>query len=189
MPIFSQQHVSNGCNGGKPICDASGRITAQEVQVALDQIHCQLQTSGAPRLLCGIDICNTQLSTTAVGIFSIHESRLQSEYGWSAPFDEVIKILSGNGFTAEATAFEDYRLAINVLKHGIGSSHKKLFAKAANLPFKVRGTANDLQDEGDVCPPSDLIVMSATFLEQCCDIAETSYAVVKSLVARSQSVP
>jgi hypothetical protein len=150
------------------------------VQTELEEIYQALQTSGATRLLTRIDICNAQIAASAVGIFSIYESRLQSRYRWSKPFEEVAKLLLANNGAAEAEQFEVYRLAVNVLKHGVGTSHTKLFERADKLPFKVGRTSGDLHEEGDVNPPSDLIAVSVEFLEKCCDLVEKSWDIVKA---------
>jgi hypothetical protein len=72
---------------------AAGRATAHQVRAVLDEIYRALQTSGATRLLTGIDVCNSQIAASMVGIFSMYESRLQSRYQWSKPFDTVAKLL------------------------------------------------------------------------------------------------
>ena len=154
---------------------ASGRAPARTVEEALTEIYKELETSGATWLLTSIDVCHTQLGVAAVGIFSVYESRLQSAYGWAKPFREVQRLLAPN----EAEEFENLRLAVNVLKHGNGDSHTKLLARADRLPFKVQGTLGSLYEEGDVCPPSDLILVTVGFLERCCDLIEKSWVAVK----------
>ena len=113
-----------------------------------------------------------------VGVLSVYESRLQTSYGWKRPFDEVETLLRGKGYAAEADWFDDYRLAVNVLKHGAGSSHNKLLSRANRLQFRVQSVVGNLHEEGDVCPPSDLIVVSVKNLEQCCDVIEKSWEVI-----------
>lgn len=158
---------------------AAGRSTARQMQAVLDELFEALQTSGATRLLSGVDICHTQLATSSVGVFSIYESRLQSGFGWGNPFDEVMKRVNAAGHCHEAKQFDNYRLAINVLKHGTGKSHNKLLDRHDQLEFEVQKVFGDLNQEGDVCPPSDLVVVSVQFLERCCDLVEQTWKVVK----------
>lgn len=164
---------------------AAGRATARQVEAALDKIYRALETSAATSLLSGIDVCDAQIATSVVGVFSIFESRLQSAFNLSKPFEEVTKRLKASGHTSAAEQFDDYRLAVNVLKHGLGPSHEKLLARADRLSFKVQKASGDLHEEGDVCPPTDLIVVSVEFLQRCCDLVEKGWAVVQSSTADS----
>jgi hypothetical protein len=166
---------------------AAGRATAHQVGAVLAEISRALETSAATRLLSGIDVCNAQVVVSIVGIFSMYESRLQTAYGWNKPFDEVISALIASHRSSEADLFDDYRLAVNVLKHGVGSSHEKLLARGSRLPFEVQKDFGDLHEEGDVCPPSDLVVVSVKHLEQCCDLIEASWNVVRAVPARLPS--
>jgi len=92
-----------------------------------------------------------QIAASAVGIFSLYESRLQSTYGWPKPFEEVQRLMKSAALGGEER-FEDFRLAVNVLKHGKGPSHTRLLARANRLPFKVQSLFGELHEEGDVCP-------------------------------------
>lgn len=159
---------------------ASGRATAHQVKMALDLTLHELETSGATRLLSSIDVCNTQLSSAIVGIFSLYESRLQSTFGWKQPFDEAQKLLTTHASAAQAEEFENYRLVVNVLKHGEGSSHRKLLARRATLPFKVQATFGELHEEGDCTPPTDLVVVDTALLSNFCDAIEKSWALIQA---------
>ena len=154
---------------------AAGRATAHQVKGVLDEIFAALQTSGATRLLSGVDICNSQVALSLVGVFSIYDSRLQNAIGGDKPIDDLINRLASNGRAAEAAALDDYRLVVNVLKHGVGSSHTKLLERKARLPFRVQAYVGELAAEGDVCPPSDLVIISTEHLEQCCDLIESTW--------------
>jgi hypothetical protein len=159
---------------------ASGRATSHQIQNALGAIFKELETSGETRLLSAIDVCNTQIASSVVGIFSLYESRLQSAHGWGKPFDDVQRLLVAHGAPNQAEEFKTFRLAVNVLKHGKGASHTKLLARADRLPFAVQSTTGALHEEGDVCPPSDLILVSVEFLELCCEAIEKSWAIVQT---------
>ena len=159
---------------------ASGRSTARQIRNALSEIYKELETSGATRLLSGIDVCYTQIAASAVGIFSIYESRLKSAHGWNKPFDEVERLLVASGLQKQAMEFENFRQAVNVLKHGEGPSHTRLLGRKDGLPFKVQSAPGSLHEEGDVCPPRDLVLVSAEFMELCCDVIEKSWPIVQT---------
>jgi hypothetical protein len=158
----------------------AARATARQVKGVLDNIYSELETSGATRLLSGIDICNSQVALALVGVFSVYDSRLQVVVGGEKPIDELIKRLASAGHAVDAAAMDDYRLAVNVLKHGVGSSHTKLLARKSHLPFQVQAFVGELAVEGDVCPPSDLVIVTTEHLEQCCDLIETTWAFVQA---------
>lgn len=159
---------------------ASGRATASDVRETLGRVYEQLEISGATSLLTSIDVCNTQLSVVMIGIFSLFESRLQSLNGWEKPLEEVQSILNER-LPERAMQFEGLRLAINVLKHGEGASHTRLLALAVRLPFQIQTTYGEMHDEGDLCPPSDLILMTPELVEHCCDLIECSWELIRQI--------
>jgi hypothetical protein len=69
-----------------------------------------------------------------------------------------------------------------VPKHGSGNAHERLLNLTKKLPFKVQSTFGELHEEGDVCPPSDLVLVSVEHLEQCCDLIEASWNIIQSSV-------
>lgn len=160
----------------------AARATAYQVSRALEEIFAALETSGATHLLSSIDVCNSQVALSLVGVFSVYESRLQTAVGADKPIDDLIKRLEIAGHVADALAVDEYRLAVNVLKHGVGASHKKLLLRRTRLPFQVQAYAGELAVEGDVCPPSDLVIVSAEHLEQCCDLIERTWDFVRLVI-------
>ncbi len=161
---------------------AAGRATALQVKGVLEDIYSALETSGATRLLSGIDVCNSQVALSLVGVFSVYELRLQTTIGGDKPIDDLIRRLASAAHSSDAAALDDYRLAVNVLKHGLGPSHNTLLARKSRLPFKVQANFGELAIEGDVCPPSDLVIVSTEHLEQCCDLIERTWAFVQSAI-------
>jgi hypothetical protein len=53
-------------------------------------------------------------------MFSLFEALLQREMGWTEPFKQLKENLKQTGDLELAETFDDYQLAINVLKHGAG---------------------------------------------------------------------
>ena len=159
---------------------AAGRSVAQRIRDGLADIQKELETSSATRLLTAIDLCHTHLAINIVGIFSLYESRLQSTYNWSKPFDEVQKCHRMHGSPNQAEEFENLRLAVKVLKHGAGSSLATLLTRADRLPFKVGNKKRDLYEEGECCPASDLILVTPEMLELYCNAIEKSWSITQS---------
>ena len=159
---------------------AAGRAEAHQMRKTLEKIEKALETSGATRLLTAIDVCHTRLAASIVGIFSLYRSRLRSIYGWEKPLDEVRQLLLKFSTLDLTEQFEKFRLAVNVLKHGTGASHTKLLARAERPPFRVQAKFGDLHEEGDCCPPSDLVLVSAELLERGCDAIEKSSVIIET---------
>ena len=93
----------------------------------------ELQTSGATRLVMSLRMLRLQRAVLAIGMFSLFEALLQSKLGWPKPFDELDRYLRKHAEPSLASAISDYKLAINVLKHGEGRSLTELLARAAAL--------------------------------------------------------
>ena len=159
---------------------AAGRGISRIVQDALAKIFEELQSSGATRLLSAIDVCHAQLAATAIGMFSLYEARLQTNFGWNDPFKMLQEKLTQLGESDLAENFENLRLAINTLKYGEGRSHTTLLERVQDLPFAVRDVSDSFCEEGDVCPLPDLVEASPEFLEACCDVVEASWAKVRA---------
>lgn len=94
-----------------------------------------------------------QRAVLAIGMFSLFEALLQTKLNWAKPFDELHCYLNKHDKGHLASAFTDYGLAINALKHGRGRSHTQLLGRASTLDFKVRA-AGDLFGEEATSPKS-----------------------------------
>jgi len=100
--------------------------------------------------------------------------------GCSDGFDEVSKMLRGANQSALDEKFSDFRKAINVLKHGKGSSYDSLVSKAAALPFRIRQPTEPFFFEGDVSEISTLIEVDDEFVIQCAQVISEVSEVVRS---------
>jgi hypothetical protein len=99
------------------------RFTLSHARDVENKVHDQLQTSGATSLVVTLRLIRLQKSILVTGMFSIYESFLQSGMEWGVrAFDELEDHLKQYGENDLAQEFNDYRSAINVLKHGKGSS-------------------------------------------------------------------
>lgn len=135
-----------------------------------DRIVEELQTSGATRLVIGLQMINLQRAITACGMFSMFEAYRQDFLNCADGFKEANEILSSHGHDELVGKFRDYQSAINVLKHGRGSSYDRLLGKIAELPFKLMTDENYV--EGDVSAISALIEVNDAFVLQCAEIIE-----------------
>jgi hypothetical protein len=156
----------------------AGRSSANQIQSNVNATYELLKTSGATHLLNNLDICSSQVNSAVVGLFSLYESRLQSAFEWDKPFKVISTI--HQEFPPLDEEFKAFCLAVNVLKHGVGPSHTKLLGMLGHLPISVQSFFGELHEEGDVCPPKDLIVTGLEFLERSCDIVERSWASVRN---------
>jgi hypothetical protein len=163
---------------------AVGRAGAEHAKQTLASTFDALNTSGATRHLVTIDLCNTRLATTIIGIISLFESRLQSRYGWKEPWKELVTLLEAVGELRLAQELADLREAVNVLKHGAGRALKTLLVRSHTLPATIQAFHGELVEEGDCTPPHDLVLATSELLEHCCDVLEKAAAVIGA-----QSVP
>jgi hypothetical protein len=97
--------------------------------------------------------------------------------GWGQPFDRLHKYLKDCGSDQLAHQFNDYRLAINVLKHGRGWSYQELLAKSSQLAFKVRPIAEPFFFEGDVTEVDVLIDVDNIFVRRCAALIQETSAI------------
>jgi hypothetical protein len=103
----------------------------------------------------------------AVGMFSVFEAILQDRLSCNNGFHEATNILNYEGEVILQGRFKDLYLAINVLKHGHGSSYDSLVAKAETLSFRVKLPGDAFFCEGDVSEVSTLIEVDDTFILSC----------------------
>jgi hypothetical protein len=126
-----------------------------------------LQTSGATMHVKNLQMVSLSKAIFAVGLFSIFEAMLQDDLGGAYGFREARRSLKAQGDDALEAQFENYFLAINVLKHGDGPSYQTLVSRKSELPFKVMAD-QDFEDlEGDVSIINTLIWFDDEFVENC----------------------
>lgn len=131
-----------------------------------------LEKNSATSLVKTLQMIQLQKAILAVGIFSIFEANLQENLCCSHGFEEVKKILENEGELSIKDRFEDFILAINVLKHGRGRSYDTLVAKAESLSFKVKLPNEPFFDEGDISEVSTLIEVNDAFVQSCSNLID-----------------
>ena len=102
------------------------------------------------------------------------EGILEQTTGWEKPLIELETRLRDDGFDSIAIKFEQFRLAINVLKHGSGRSYRELL-KFRGLPFRIKREDQSCFEEGDVSEIPALIAVDENFLLRCAAIVEQAF--------------
>jgi len=151
---------------------ACADFTLHHTHEAEQQTFKELETSGATRLVNALRIFRLQRAILAVGMFSMFEALLQTKLNWTQPFGQLDDYLRKHHKPDLASTITDYRLAINVLKHGEGRSHSELMARADKLEFKVRADGDHFHEEGDVSDVSILINADDQFVRRCAELIE-----------------
>jgi hypothetical protein len=145
-----------------------------------DRVIKELQTSGRTSLVTALRMVRLQSIILAIGMFSLFESLLQSRMQWVQPFDQLHEYLKQCDRDELAQTFSDYRLAINVLKHGRGRSYAQLLARAVKLEFEVKPQGEDFFYEGDVSEVDTLINVDERFVRRCAALIQEASAVIRS---------
>jgi len=159
------------------LADRCASFTLSALREANDRTIDMLQTSGATTLVKTLQMIQLQKAIFAVGMFSIFEADLKTNFGCEHGFNKVKKILHAKGKADLKERFEDLYFAINALKHGPGDSYNALVAKAGQLPFRVKMPTESFFFEGDVGEVNTLIEVDDAFVQLCGDmISEVSQA-------------
>jgi hypothetical protein len=114
-------------------------------------------------------------------MFSIFESLLQDCMQWTEPFDSLNVYLRKHQRDTLAQTVGDYKLAINVLKHGRGASYEGLLARGAELEFNVKPKGDYFFFEGDVSEVVGVLVdVDDRFVRRCAALIEEASALIRS---------
>jgi hypothetical protein len=159
-----------------PLC---AEFTLSHSQPVQDRANEELQTSARTPVVTALRMLRLQRAILVTGMFSLFESLLQSEMGWTEPFDRLKESLKLSDNAELAETFNDYRLAINVLKHGIGRSYRRLLAKASKLEFKVKPEEEPYFFEGDVSEVGVLIDVDKQFVRRCAALIQEASSIVR----------
>jgi hypothetical protein len=141
----------------------------------------KLQASGATRLVAALQMIRLQKAIMAVGLFAMFDASLQTRLGCPDGFRAAGERLERLREVALRQRFLDFQSAINVLKHGRGTSYDRLVTNAGMLPFRIRRPDEHFFDEGDVSEPDNLIDVDDAFVKSCASvIREVSDAILRS---------
>jgi hypothetical protein len=114
-----------------------------------------------------------------VGMFSLFEALLQQRMRWAQPFDRLNDFLRQCDRDELAEVFGDYRLAVNVLKHGHGRSYEQLLARSCKLEFRVKPKEEYLFSEGDVSEVGVLVDVDDGFVRRCAALIQEASAIIR----------
>lgn len=160
-------------------------FTLSHTREAEDAVAKELETRAATSLVMALRVFRLQRAVLAVGMFSLFESLLQDAMGWRDPFATLPGFLRGNSEPGSAQVFEDYRDAINVLKHGRGRSYDRLVARAEALEFKVKAPDENLFEEGDVSEVQTRVLVDDRFVQRCAEVIEETATLVREKTGAS----
>jgi hypothetical protein len=156
-------------------------FTLNTLNEARSKIIDELQTSSSTILIKNLQMIQSQKTIIAIGMFSLFESILQNGLSCNNGFKEAKKILNQSDCTTLNNNFEIYFLAINVLKHGRGSSYDTLVSKSTSLPFRIKLPDENFFDEGDVSEISTLIEVDDQFILNCAELIENVSKKIRSV--------
>ena len=137
---------------------------------AEEKVSAEFETSARTPSVKAVQMIQMEKVVLAVGTFSIYEAELQNKLQCENGFGEAGKILKEEGEIELAERFEDYRLAINVLKLGQGRSYDALLKKSSKLPFRMKRKEEHFFNEGDVSEVETLILVDDDFVQNCADL-------------------
>lgn len=154
--------------------------TLYQLEKTNEAVIGELQTSGATRLVKGLQMVRLQKAVMAVGMFSIFEAILQDRLECKNGFTEAKSILERSHNKALLQRFEDYQCAINVIKHGKGCSYERLIVRHKQLEFTIKLPGENFFNEGDVSEVRTLVDVDDTFVMGCARVIEGVSSVLKT---------
>jgi hypothetical protein len=144
-------------------------------------VKAELETSSRTPLVNVARLIRLQAAVLSVGMFSMFEATLQDQMGWEKEtFEKLNRHLNQNENVELARTFDNYRLAINVLKHGRGRSYSQLLERRRELEFRIKGPDGRFFFEGDVSEVNILVDADDTFVRRCAALIEEVAALIKN---------
>ncbi|WP_051124880.1 hypothetical protein [Sphingomonas sp. PAMC 26605] len=140
------------------------------VEEVYDQYVVNLQTGASTVDVNGLRTCSMAITIIAAGVIGTFEGMLQQHFMWGDAYTELDKVLRHKGRDDLADRFLDYRLGVNVLKHGVGRSYDTLLTRRAALPFVMKGKGEAFFNEGDVSEVGGLVDTRGPFIQHCVEI-------------------
>ncbi len=153
---------------------AAAQANADMHKLKIDETLASMgEEQGSEPQLNDLQAATSAIELLAVDIFAVFEARMQHHFK-RGPFSRKLKaLLTRAGQPELAHKIYQYYLAINVLKHGIGSSHRELL-QFPNQFFDVKsakdsdasGSLIDVTAQGFFEGLTTAILESYTFLER-----------------------
>ncbi len=151
---------------------AAARATAKPSEDRISEVTTLIDAGqGTDALVEDLRAATIALELAAVDLFSTFEARMQHHFR-RGPFSrKLVTLLRDAGQTELADRFHQYYLAINVLKHGKGASHRELLNAPSALfvtKLALDSVAEDAPQQAgliDVTDQGFFDGLSATILE------------------------
>jgi len=156
------------------LVNRSVTYTLKKLDELADVEFSSLQTDAKTISIKNLQMIELTKAIMAIGLFSLLESTIQSELNIKNGFENIDQKLNPELYER----FDNYKLAINVLKHGKGASYDKLVSMSISnqvLPFEIKHPDSSFFDEGDVSEINTLVKVDTSFVLECCEIVELVY--------------
>ena len=152
-------------------------FTLSALKKATDDVVAQLETTARTPLIGFLPVIRAQKAIFAVGMFSMFEAELQDVLNCNDGFAEASMLLKNDSLDALNIRFLDFRKAVNVLKHGRGSSYDELVRRAKELPFRGKLPHETFFSEGDLSEVDTLIEVDDDFIRNCARVIKDVFCV------------
>ena len=159
-----------------PLCADFTLSQSRKVQ---GEVHEELQANARTSRVTTLRMLRLQRAILVTGMFSLFEALLQGGMGWTEPFKQLNENLKQSGNLELAETLDDYRLAINVLKHGAGWSYHELLERSPRLKFEVKPDGESFFHEGDVSEIDVLIDVDEQFVRQCAALIQQISSIIR----------
>lgn len=144
-----------------------------------DTVEKDLERLAPTRHIKNLQMLQLQNAIVAIGIFSLFESFMQGHFMVGHSISHIKEVLKRTQ-PELLKEFEMYRMAINVLKHGRGTSHDQLLQCRDRLPFQLREYHEEPFFEGDVSEIATLIQVDDMFLLDASRVISAVYRTLES---------
>lgn len=145
-----------------------------------------LRKGGKAGEVRAMQMVNLQKAMFVIGMFSLLESTVQKDSKCKNGNNEIKDKLCVHGYEKVKEKYELYCAAINILKHGKGSSYDFLMKNYHKLPFKVKLPDEVFFYEGDVSEISTLIEVDNEFVINCAVLVDVIYKILTCIYDGSE---
>jgi len=132
------------------LLDRAARFNLTALKQAQSKAIGRLHTSARTSDVKVLQMVALQRAIMAIGMFSLTESIFQDNDSDKGGFEVIRGYLDNSDAVELKHRFLDFKDAINVLKHGHGSSYNRLLQRSQKLPFRIKQLDERFFREGDV---------------------------------------
>lgn len=162
MEMKSERGQVMGAMDGIPLLLAAAEASVRRTEDQVSEIVRLMESHGGQtQFVNSLRVATVELELATVGIFSLFEARMQHDIPKGPFFRRLRERLIVIGQADLADRVHQYYLAVNVLKHGRGSSYEEL-RTIPNLLFSVKQPGEAFFEEGDIAEPEGLVDVRAS---------------------------